>query len=399
MLSGPIQPIRDGIHPDQERVPALTLRIFNSFEEIEPVWRRLQAHAYMSAYQGFRWLQLWHELIGRRSGGDLVLVVGERDGEPVFIWPFGVWRCGPARIARWLGGKYNNYNLGIWALEELSTANSKRVMKALREIAATAKIDSYELINQPEVWDGLRNPFMCLSHTPSPSNSYRLDLERDFEALYTRRRSSRSRRTLRRKRETMAQSGEIRFIHGTDKDSVLRIVEALVEQRDARAHAVGIPSIFSERGALELTRDVLLDGLTCTEGPLMQAHALEVDGIIRATYVGGIYGERYSCFLNSFRDDELTASSPGEQLLHDLIEFSCEGGLKQLDLGVGEERYKTSWCDPDPLFDSFIPITGTGKLYARLREMRQSVKRSIKNNPALWQAIKKARKLRSRAGL
>ncbi len=398
MSSSSTQAKGDSMSPDHGQAAALSLKIFASFDEIEPLWRKLEADAYMSIYQGFRWLQLWHELIGRRSSGELALVVGERNGEPVFIWPFGIWRSGPVRIARWLGGKYNNYNLGIWALDELATVNAQDVMKALREIAASARIDTFELINQPEAWDGQRNPFMCLSHTPSPSNSYLLALEPDFDALYERRRSSRSRRTLRRKRETMEQAGEVRFIHGTDRATILRIVEALVEQRDARAQTVGIPSIFASPGALEMTRDVLLDALTSTEGPLMHAHALEVGGVIRATYIGGIYGERYSCFLNSFRDDELTATSPGDQLLHDLIRSSCENGLRYLDLGIGEERYKTSWCDPDPLFDSFIAMSRIGRLHAQLRGLRQSLKRSIKNNPALWKAVKKARKLRSRVG-
>ena len=378
---------------------ALDLRIIDTFEEIEPLWRTFEAEAVMSVYQGFRWLQLWHRHVGRATADRLALVVGERAGAPVFIWPLGIWRTGPLKVARWLGGKYNNYNLGLWCPSEITAITDDEMRRALGDIARQAGIDTFELVNQPASWHGHANPFAAICAQPSPSNSYVLDLEPDFDALYTRLRSARSRRTLRRKRETMAEAGEIRFLHARDEASVLRIVEALIEQRNDRAAQAGIPSVFAEAGAAEMTRDILLDGMTPGDGPVMEAHALEVGGIIRATYVGGVHRGRYSCFLNSFRDDELTATSPGDQLLHDVVEYCCQAGMSQLDLGIGEARYKDAWCAPDPLFDSFVAMSAAGRIHAGFYELRQSVKRAIKANPVLWGAVKKARQIRSRAKL
>lgn len=399
MSSAPLraEPITMAEAPRRDE--ALSLEIHDTFDGVAERWRAFEVTAVMPPYQGFRWLELWHRHVGLRSMEKLALVEGRRGDATVFLWPFGIWSIGPVRIARWLGGKFNNYNFGLWDAAELAAITGEEMRATLEDIAKRMSIDTYEFVNQPETWDGFTNPFHMLGGTPSPSNSHVLDLEPDFDALYTRRRSSRSRRTLRRKRDQMAEAGEIRLIHATDEATVLRLVEALVDQRNARAATAGIPSVFAERGALDMTRDVLLDGLTETKGPIMEAHALEVDGIIRATYVGGTHHGRYSCFLNSFRDDELTATSPGEQLLHDLIESCCKRGMTRLDLGIGEQRYKTSWCDPDPLFDIFLPVSTAGHLHARLREFRQSVKRSIKGNPVLWKAVLKARQMRSRAGL
>lgn len=389
--------------PARDRAAAptavLELRIVESFAEIEPEWRAFERDAQMSVYQGFRWLELWHRHIGRHEVERLLLVVGTRAGKPAFIWPMGVWRSGPLRVARWLGGKFNNYNLGLWRSDELAAMTRDDLAATLADLAARARIDTFELLNQPVTWDGQANPFAEIAAVPSPSSSHAMDLQPDFTALYEGRRSSRSRRTLRRKRENMEKAGRPRLIHARDEATVLRIVEALVEQRNARAATAGIPSVFADYGALELTRDILLDSLDHRGGPRMEAHALEVGGVIRATYVGGILHGRYSCFLNSFRDDELTATSPGEQLLYDVVESCCRRGMTRLDLGIGEERYKSSWCDADPLFDSFIPVTAAGRLHARLRELRQVLKRAIKGNPVLWQAVKKARQLRSRAGV
>ncbi|WP_170122111.1 GNAT family N-acetyltransferase [Breoghania corrubedonensis] len=377
---------------------ALDLRIHDSFDEIRPLWRAFERDAVMSVYQGLRWLELWHSHVGGATLDRLALVVGERDGRPVFIWPLGIWRAGPLKIARWLGGKFNNYNLGLWCPSEIAAITEEEMRRALGDIARKAGIDSFELANQPKTWEGFDNPFAMICEQQSPSNSFVMDLEPDFDALYARRRSSRSRRTQRRKRETMAEAGEIRLLHARDEATVLKIVDALVEQRNARAAEAGIPSIFAEKGAQAMTREILLDGLSSpTTGPIMEAHALEVGGIIRATYVGGVHRGRYSCFLNSFREDDLTATSPGDQLLLDVVEYCCQSGMTQLDLGIGEARYKSAWCEPDPLFDSFIAMSAAGRLHAGFYELRQSVKRAIKANPVLWNAVKKARQLRSRA--
>ena len=354
----------------------------------------------MPVYQGLRWLELWHEHVGRATISRLAVVVGKRDGKTVFIWPFGIWRAGPLKIARWLGGKFNNYNLGLWCPAEIAAITEDEMRRALGDIARQAGIDSFELLNQPETWEGFENPFARISRQPSPSNSFVMDLEPDFGALHERRRSSRSRRTLRRKREAMAEAGEIRFIHARDEATVVRIVDALVEQRNDRAADAGIPSVFAQAGAMEMTRDALLDGLHARNGaPCLEAHALEVGGIIRATYVGGVHRGRYSCLLNSFREDELTPSSPGEQLLVDVVEYCCRAGMTQLDLGIGEARYKEAWCEPDPLFDSFAAMSVAGRVHAGFHELRQSVKRAIKANPVLWAAVRKARQLRSRGHL
>ncbi len=193
----------------------------------------------------------------------------------------------------------------------------------------------------------------------------------------------------------MLGDGGPHIFRGTDEATIERIVDVLVEQRNARAVTSGILSVFVVPGVRDLYRDVLIDSLSATSGPLAEAHALEVDGIIRATYIGGTHHGRDSCHLNSFREDELKNATPGEQLLLDVLKCCCERGLTQLDLGIGEMSYKVSWCKPDPLFDSSLPMTALGRLHALLAETKQSVKRSIKANPLLWKTILKLRRLRS----
>ncbi|MDJ0929569.1 hypothetical protein [Breoghania sp.] len=69
----------------KDRSAPFRLRVYDSFEEIEPIWRALEADAAMPAYQGFRWLELWYRHVGLREVSRLVLVAGYRGETPVFI--------------------------------------------------------------------------------------------------------------------------------------------------------------------------------------------------------------------------------------------------------------------------------------------------------------------------
>lgn len=373
-----------------------SVRVVDDFAMAESAWRALEADSVMSVYQCYDWLRPWYEHVGRHEGARPAIVVVERNGSPAFLLPLGVWKNGPLRIARWLGGKLNNYNFGLWRRDDYASIEPGVLAQCLADVAREARVDAFELLNIPENWDGLRSPFLGLPHTPSPSASYVLQLDADFDTLNERHRSAKSRRTLRKKLDRLSEAGEISFGRGTDAASARRIVEATIEQRDQRAAATGVPSVFAQEGVAELLRQTAALEAGDAE-PVVDTHFLAVDGVIRATYVGGVKNGRYSCSLNSFREDELTAHSPGDQLLHEVIRDCCERGMKTLDLGIGEMRYKTAWCEEDPLIDCFMPVSLAGRLQVGVRALVQTLKRTIKHNRLLWNAVLTFRRIRARA--
>ena len=94
---------------------------------------------------------------------------------------------------------------------------------------------------------------------------------------------------------------------------------------------------------------------------------------------------RFSGFFNSIATDDYTRVSPGELLLAEVIRYCCEEGLEMFDLGIGEARYKSAWCDiREPLFDTFVAITARGVLDTLVFCSKLRLKRSIKQNPRLW---------------
>jgi CelD/BcsL family acetyltransferase involved in cellulose biosynthesis len=71
--------------------------------------------------------------------------------------------------------------------------------------------------------------------------------------------------------------------------------------------------------------------------------------------------------------------------------------LRSFDIGVGRAHYKSFFCrEPEPLFDTFLPLTPRGRLAAAAFSAGFATKRAIKGNPTLWAAIQALRRVGAR---
>ena len=101
--------------------------------------------------------------------------------------------------------------------------------------------------------------------------------------------------------------------------------------------------------------------------------------------------------FNSIAQGRYAVESPGEQLIVHLVRRCCERGFATFDLGIGDARYKSLFCgDVEPLFDSFLPLSAEGRLFAVAFRSAALVKRVIKQRPVLWSVVRAARRLRAR---
>jgi CelD/BcsL family acetyltransferase involved in cellulose biosynthesis len=89
--------------------------------------------------------------------------------------------------------------------------------------------------------------------------------------------------------------------------------------------------------------------------------------------------------------------SPGLVLLMHMVGACADRGLRSFDIGVGRAHYKSFFCrEPEPLFDTFLPLTGMGRLAALAFGGAFAGKRVIKQNAALWSAVRTLRRVRAR---
>jgi CelD/BcsL family acetyltransferase involved in cellulose biosynthesis len=153
---------------------------------------------------------------------------------------------------------------------------------------------------------------------------------------------------------------------------------------------MGVPDPFAEPAMHAfLARAAAGDG---DATPTIELYSLDLNGRSVATYVGAVQGGRFSGMATSFdMASETIKTSPGELLLADLIRLKCDEGYAAFDLGIGEARYKTTFCDDhDDLVDSFLPLTLKGHLFVPVAQAKRELKRRIKNSPVALKLAQRA---------
>ncbi len=355
-------------------------------EAADAAWGALEAACPGAIYQTRRFLRPWLAAFGGPYRMTPMLVVAhDAAGDPVAFLPFGVRREGLFRVAEFVGGKDSNANLGLFRPDIDFSRDD--LISLLRAAATKAKRrpDLFRLTNQPEVWDGRPNPLDIFPHQPSASSLHGGALSADFEAFQKARLSRDTLKKLARKRARIEATAPVRHVVAQTPEAAIAILDAFFEQKIARFRQKKIASVLETEEARRFWRAAALDGFE-TGAPAIEMHALLHGGRFIATYGGGAHNGRFHLMVNSFDTDPAIArSSPGDLLLQSVLEQKAKEGLTGFDLGIGEARYKDNWCDQTlPLFDSLMPVTRRGRLYAWLESARLKAKRRIKQSAWAW---------------
>jgi CelD/BcsL family acetyltransferase involved in cellulose biosynthesis len=363
--------------------------VFDDLQIAEPIWRALEADgALATPYQGYEWIASWQSHVGTRNGVTPFLVVGRGpDDAPMFLWPLGTRRVGPITVAGFLGGKHTNFNLALWRRDLAATIGVAEISRILKLIEISSHVDLLVLTNQPKSWDGVSNPFLKLTHQPSPSHGLRGRLATDFEALLRERLDRTARRKWRQKQAALATHGPLRFWRVETVDDVHLVLDAFFAQKAQRMHELGLADSFSAPGTRAFIEAAAIQRLAGGR-PAIELYACAVGDKIVATYGGVVGGGRFCGIFNSMILGELARKSPGQLLMLNLVRMCCQRGLTQFDLGVGEARFKRLFCtELEPLFDTFRPLTARGWIAALGYRVGYHLKWRIKRSPVIWDAI------------
>jgi CelD/BcsL family acetyltransferase involved in cellulose biosynthesis len=356
-------------------------------------WAELEAIAPGSLYQTRRWLLPWIATAGRAAGIKPLLVVGYCDDVPVAFLPLGVARRSGLRVAGFLGGKDSNTNIGLFRPgTDFNRADLQSLFAAVSAKAAL-KPDLFVLSNQPEQWENLGNPLIAsLRHQPSPSYCHRGDLATQFDAFLRRHLSADGRKKLRQKQKRLAEIGPLAHVQAKTAQEVDRILDAFFVQKRERLTQMGAAGALDDPSTRAFLAAAAHEGLT-TNSAAIELHALTVGERIVATLGGGTHRGCFHAMVNSFDlDPEIARCSPGELLLARLVEEKCRAGLTSFDLGIGEARYKNTWCDvAEPLFDAILPVTMKGRVAAWGESVRRRMKRIVKQTGWAWAFAQKLR--------
>jgi CelD/BcsL family acetyltransferase involved in cellulose biosynthesis len=365
------------------------IEVFDDLPLVEATWRRLERDdAVKTPYQSFDLLSSWQRHVGAPASVKPHIVVGfDVAGKPVFLWPLGHTQRGPLQILSFLGGKHANFNFALWRRDSVQNVTAEDIRVVLAQVAARHPVDILMLLRQPQSWQGFVNPFALLPHQSSPNESMRLAIIARGEEQIKQTLSSTMRGQLRSKGRRLQKLADYRYVRATTPGEVERLLNAFFPLKAAHMKAQALPNIFGDPCHEAFLRDACHQGLA-TGNPLIEIHAIEGGGEMLAVFGAINDGRRTSGMFNTYTVSDNARQSPGLVLLVNVIGDLADRGVQAFDLGVGEAKYKTFFCkEPEPLFDSFLPLTPLGRVAAVTARASGHLKRRIKQSGALLRLV------------
>jgi CelD/BcsL family acetyltransferase involved in cellulose biosynthesis len=357
-------------------------------------WAELEALAPLSVYQTRAFVLPWIETLGAaRKMTPFFVVAKDRQNQTLALLCLGVHGDRGFRIASFLGGKEANFNYGLF---RPGVNFSAADIRALLTTAATAlgpeAPDIFILKNQPFEWGGSHNPLALLPHCASPSFAYATALAADAETFLTEKLSKATRKKLRKKETRLAEMDQLDLITGDDPHAARKILDTFFAEKLRRCAEKSIPADFVGPAARAFF-DTLARQRTADGKPWLELYGLRLGDRLIATYIGAGFQGRFSAMVNSFDSDpEIAKSSPGDLLLMKLLAAQCTKGRTSFDLGIGEARYKDTYCDITvPLFDVVLPLNAKGWILAARQGLYSRFKRSLKQHPRTFTVLRQMR--------
>lgn len=280
------------------------------------------------------WQRAWWESFGR---GRLLLIVAERDGEPVALAPL----FAEAGMVFFVGSGGSDY------LDFVGDVAAPGVLEALLA-AARAQVDGflgfrfYLVPDDSPTGPALRAAaaaaepagLACFDEGCLPAPVLELTARPEEASAATRKQS------LLRHERHLARTGDLAVTHLSDGGAILPHLPEFFRQHIARWEATPHPSLF-----LDPAQQAFYERLCRVVGPAGWLRFTRVDwnGQAVAFHFGACYRQSFLWYKPSF-DVGMARRSPGEVLLRQLLLAAIGEGADTFDFGIGDEAFKARFA-------------------------------------------------------
>jgi len=374
------------------RVGAYTLECVRDINALYRDWHKLESEGTSCIYQRFEWVRIALETIDRNH--EPLLITGRDDQGVQFIIPL-VLKRGLVNTLHWPGGSHANICSGLYSRSFIKRADAnlmKAIFRAIGKI--TPALTVTRLVNQPFKLGQQQNPLTLLAHQTSVNLMYDMDLEGGINGVLKGKSGAKRKRYYRKQKEAADALGGHELFIPFSKEEIRDAVDEFVGLKTERFEQMGIRNVFEDEDTKSfLTRlacEPERDGVQ-----LFRFMMLKVGGKTRGLYGGAVLGDYFQANVNAISFDEFTNWSPGEMVLYAMVERLSEEGFSRMDLGVGDERYKRSWCQHvHTLFDTIMPLNGISAPVAFAMGLKYRGKAYLRGQQWFWKRFRKFREIK-----
>jgi CelD/BcsL family acetyltransferase involved in cellulose biosynthesis len=372
----------------------ISLSVHHDFAAVEQDWRRFEATADCTPFQTFDWLFAWQRHVGTAKGVTPAIVIARRGDQVLLLLPLGIARHGFARILTFLGDVLCDYNAPLLARDFAALAPDgflalwRDIHRFLQATPAT-RHDAILFDKMPAKVGEQDNPMLALNVQLNPSGAYETTLPANWEAYYSSRRSSSTRRRDRTKLKRLGELGPVKFVNPDTSAELALTFDLLVQQKSKAFARMGVPNLFAPTGHTAFYREL---ATSPRYRSLVHLSRLDVGTTWAALNLGITFRDCYFHILASYDDGETSRFGPGAAHLRELLRYAIEHELTRFDFTIGDEPYKRDWCDTEQqLFDYATATTLRGLPAAATAFGWGRAKRAIKQTAPVWNAVQRLR--------
>lgn len=376
------------------RPAPISLSVHHDFAAVEHDWRRFEQTADCTPFQTFDWLFAWQRHVGAAKSVTPAIVIARRGGEILLLLPLGIERGSFVRCLTFLGDVLCDYNAPLLAPDFAALAPDGFLplwhdINRLLQATPAARHDLIAFDKMPAKVGGQDNPMLALNVQLNPSGAYETPLPAAWEAFYTAKRSSSTRRRDRTKLKRLGELGPVKFVNPDTSAELAMTFDRLVQQKSKAFARMGVPNLFAPAGHAAFYREL---ATSPRYRSLVHLSRLDVGPTWAALNLGLTFRDCYFHILASYDDGETSRFGPGAAHLRELLRYAIERGLTRFDFTIGDESYKRDWCDTEQqLFDYAAATTPRGLPAVAMTFGWRRAKRAIKQTAPVWNAVQRLR--------
>lgn len=326
------------------KITQYIIKVFNNFEDASFLWptgnEKKKEQPCHLIFQTLPFLKAWKASYGEKLKARILLVeIYNESAEPLLFIPLALFKKHGATYLSFPDEGVSDYNAPIlFQIDKQWTAQEADGL--LRSIlSALPDFDILSFHKMPELVGEAVNPFFLLAKQEHKEYGHYMRLDSSWDMI--EKHLHRGKNT-RQKIRQLQRLGDLQYIAAQNHAQASLILDALIEQKQHRFEQTYVPGFnehpekqaFFERA----TNEFMLSGN-------LHLSALKLDGIIIATLWGLKQQHSYYGMMISFNAEDWGKYSPGMVLHYYLLRDLYDQGVTKLDLGIGNETWKTGLCN------------------------------------------------------
>lgn len=373
----------------------LSFSLCADMAEIEGDWTRLSVDPLNSLHQSPEWCKAW----AKAHDISLYFLRGAVDGQTLLLWPLELKKTFGCRVLSPVGGSFNNINTGLAHRALLPSDNPQDIALAKHNIggAISTVADVLALTSTPLEWRGRQNSLVGLQSVRSQNDAFQLPILGSFDETLAQINAKRRRKKIRISQRHAEDMGGYLYKMAQTPTEKIAILSEFFAQKAKRFESHGLPDVFANDQIKRFFQSLLEERPEQGTDTILELHFIELQGNYQGQIasITGISrkGDHCICQFGSINEALDPSLSPGELLFYHVIERECAIGSALFDFGVGDQRYKRSWCPLITKHDNlYTPASFKGSLLVKGMIAATKAKGAVKKNPFLYNALQKLRR-------